>query len=65
MKNQASRPTEVISFLRGDNVATVVTDGQTHKTYEVELCMSHATVAKAISYLEAKGYRIEMDAAPW
>lgn len=53
--------TEVLSFRRGDNLATVVTDGTTHRTYELELTRKHSSLHRAIAYLEGKGYSIEID----
>lgn len=53
--------TEILSFRRGDNLATVVTDGITHRTYELELTRKHGSLNRAIAYLEAKGYSIEID----
>lgn len=55
------RPCEVLSFRRGDNLATVATDGFRHVSEEIRLCKEHATLSAAISYLEAKGYRILTD----
>lgn len=53
--------TEVISFKRGDNLATVATNGQRHVTQEFELVREHRTLRMAISYLEAKGYSVQPD----
>lgn len=58
---QSSLLTEVLSFRRGDNLATVVTDGTTHRTYEIELTRKHSSLHRAIAYLEGKGYSIEID----
>lgn len=52
---------EVLSFRMGDNLATIATDGKRHVSQELELSKEHATLSKAISYLEAKGYGILMD----
>lgn len=52
-------PTEVISFTRGDNLATIATNGMMHVSQEFELVKSHGTLRGAISYLEAKGYKID------
>lgn len=52
---------EVLSFRNGDNLATIATDGTRHVSQEFELSKEHATLSKAISYLEAKGYGILMD----
>lgn len=58
---QSSLLTEVLSFRRGDNLATVVTDGTVHRTYELELTRRHSSLNRAIACLEAKGYEIEID----
>ena len=60
MKNE-THPTEVLSFRKGDPLATVVPDGSSHKTYEFENCRSHGSLNMAISYLEAMGYTIDME----
>lgn len=52
---------EVLSFRNGDNLATIATDGKRHVSQEFELTKEHATLSKAISYLEAKGYGILID----
>lgn len=52
---------EVLSFRRGDNLATIATDGVRHVTQEFELCKEHGRLASAIAYLEAKGYQILID----
>lgn len=59
MTQSISNMTEVLTFRNGDNTATVVTDGSRHKTYEWELSREHASLTRAIAYLEAKGYSIE------
>lgn len=50
---------EVLSFVKGDNLATIATDGCRHVSQEFELVREHATLSKAIAYLEAKGYAID------
>lgn len=52
---------EVLSFRRGDNLATIATDGVRHVTQEFELLMEHGRLATAIAYLEGKGYVIQID----
>ena len=52
---------EVLSFRRGDNLATIATDGNRHVSQEFELCKEHTSLARAISYLEAKGYSVDND----
>jgi hypothetical protein len=58
---QPNFPAEVLSFRRGDNLATVATNGIRNVTQEFELVKEHTTLAAAISYLEAKGYSILID----
>lgn len=53
--------TEVLSFRHGDNLATIATDGRRHVSQEIELCKEHETLSKAIAYLEAKGFSIDID----
>lgn len=53
---------QVISFVRGENSATVVTDGERHKSFEFECSQDHPSLHRAIAYLESKGYRIVPDA---
>lgn len=56
-----SHLTEVLSFQRGDNLATIATNGQRTVSQEFELAKEHKSLAAAISYLEAKGYSIKID----
>lgn len=56
---QNTHPAEVLSFVRGDNLATIATDGNRHVSQEIELIKEHATLTKAIGYLAAKGYVID------
>ncbi len=58
---EATTQMEVLTFRNGDRFATVVTDGRTVKTYEWESNKQHACLSKAIAYLEARGYEIEVD----
>lgn len=53
--------TEVLSFARGDNLATIATNGRRHVSQEFETVKEHKTLEAAISYLEAKGYTIQID----
>lgn len=61
LMNQHQHLVEVLSFRRGDNLATIATNGQRHVTQEFELCKEFPSLARAISYLEAKGYTIDVD----
>jgi len=58
---EATTRTEVLTFRNGDRLATVVTDGRTVKTYEWESNRQHASLSKAIAYLEARGYSVEVE----
>lgn len=61
LMNQQQHLVEVLSFRRGDNLATIATNGQRHVTQEFELCKEFPSLARAISYLEAKWYAIDVD----
>ena len=61
MRMAESHLTEVLSFQRGDNLATIATNGQRTVSQEFELAKEHKSLAAAISYLEAKGYSINID----
>lgn len=61
LMNQHQHLVEVLSFRRGDNLATIATNGQRHVTQEFELCKEFPSLARAISYLESKGYNIDVD----
>lgn len=59
--NDAIKQVEVISFRRGDNLATIATNGERHVSQEFETIREHSTLTSAISYLVAKGYEIDTD----
>jgi hypothetical protein len=52
---------QVLSFVNGDRSANIVTDGERTKSFEWECSRDHATLNKAIAYLESRGYRILPD----
>lgn len=52
---------EVLSFQLGDNLATIATNGARNVSQEFELTKEHRSLAAAIGYLEAKGYKILID----
>lgn len=52
-------PVEVLSFTRGDNLATIATNGKRHVSQEFEVVKEHSTLNRAIAYLEGKGYVID------
>lgn len=57
--NNDQHPVEVLSFIWGDNLATIATDGTRHVSQEIELTKEHTSLSKAICYLETKGYSID------
>ena len=59
--SSSNHPTEVLSFRRGDNLATIATDGRRNVSQEFELVKDHSTLTAAISYLESKGFSILTD----
>lgn len=52
-------PAEVLSFVRGDNLATIATNGLRHVSQEFECVKEHSSLKTAIAYLESKGYKID------
>lgn len=60
MSRQVTNP-EVLSFVNRSTAAYIVTDGERHKTFETNETRDHASLQKAIAYLEAKGYSIVPD----
>lgn len=54
-----NHPVEIISFVRGDNLATIATDGNRHVSQEFQNVKEHSSLRAAISYLAAKGYVID------
>lgn len=53
-------PVEVLHFRRGDNAASIATSGSRHVSQEYMVIKEHKSLEKAISYLEAKGYNIDL-----
>lgn len=49
---------EMMEFVRGDELAMIVTDGRSVRTYEVKECKVHLSLYQAIGYLEAHGWSI-------
>lgn len=52
---------EVLTFQKGFRYATVVTDGTRTKSFEYDRANDHASVKKAIAFLEARGYQIKTE----
>lgn len=59
MEQTNTHQTEVLAFTKGDNLATICTDGARHISREYEHTVEHSTLHAAIAFLEAKGYRID------
>lgn len=56
-----TNPIEVLCFQRGDDFATIVTDGTKHRSFEMNASISHDSLRKAIAYLESHGFTIMID----
>ena len=59
--NKESRKVEVLGFIAGTRQATVVTDGEHHKTFEETGARNHQSLMSAIAHLECRGYHIITD----
>lgn len=59
--SENTHPVEVLSFRRGDNLATIATDGERHVSQEIGMTVEHGSLNMAIAYLECKGYTIDPD----
>lgn len=56
---QATSPeVAVIAFRKGDEWATVVTDGDQTRSFTWQECRKHEDMLHAIGYLESHGYSI-------
>lgn len=54
--------TETIQFHKGEEIAFVITDGKNCRSYKSTECKAHGSLCRAISYLEADGFGIDIDA---
>ena len=52
---------EVLSFMKDNQLATIVTDGERFKSFEIEVNKDHESLARAIAYLESRGYSIYIE----
>lgn len=59
--NKQENRVEILEFQNGIRRATVVTDGTRTKSFENEGSKDHATLNRAIAYLESRGYRIRTE----
>lgn len=51
----------VINFRKGDELAQVISNGESTRSYEIDDVKRHRSILKAIAYLEAKGYNVSPD----
>lgn len=58
---QQSNPVEVLGFRRGDEWATIVTDGVQTRVFKKDANIPFPTLIRAIGALEADGFSIDMD----
>ena len=59
--NNKNPDVEVLTFMKGDEFATVVTDGSRHRSFEWEDSREHDSLKSAIAYLESRGFHIVAD----
>ena len=59
------RPVEVLTFRRGIDVATIVTDGEQTRVFERQANTAMPNLSRAIGYLESAGYTIDNDNTSW
>lgn len=58
-KKNSDQVTEVLTFRKGDSVATIATNGQRHVSQVGTRALEHGSLNMAISYLECMGYHID------
>lgn len=58
---QNGTQTEVLTFQKGRQVATVVTDGLHFATYMENGRQWHRSMSGAVAHLESKGFKIIVD----
>lgn len=51
----------VIAFRKGDEWATVVTDGDQTRSFTWQECRAHEDMMRAIGFLESRGYEVMTD----
>lgn len=59
--NNEEYQVEVLTFRRGDLVATIATNGERHVTQVGEVCVEHGTLRNGIAYLCSRGYVLSAD----
>lgn len=52
---------EVLTFRKGDLVATIATNGVRHVSQVGETCAEHGTLKRGIAYLCSRGYMLSVE----
>lgn len=60
-RQSTSPEVAVIAFRKGDEWATVVTDGDHTRSFTWKQCRAHEDMMRAIGFLEAHGYKVMTD----
>lgn len=58
----ASETAQALTFRRAGYTATVVTNGERHAVYQDSGRKFFPTMSRAVAFLEARGYSIDMEA---
>lgn len=58
--NMDEKRLETLYFSRGDQTATIVTNGVVVRTYEPDESLQFRTLSAAIAHLECAGWRLNM-----
>lgn len=59
--NNKEMQVEVLTFKKGDLVATIATNGVRHVLQVGDMCVEHGTLKKAIAYLCSRGYVLSIE----
>lgn len=58
-KKNVQNEIEVLTFRKGEEVATIVTNGAKTRVFHSGLSLIKSTMGKSIAYLECRGWSIE------
>lgn len=61
MNTKHTESPQVLMFIKDGTAAFIVTDGHNTRSYEENQGKAHASLIKAIAYMEVKGFRIVPD----
>ena len=59
--NNKEMQVEVLTFRKGDLVATIATNGVRHVSQVGDRCVEHGTLKKGIAYLCSRGYMLSVE----